>query len=198
MRAIHRGALAAAGVVVGAGMFAGCSASTGGTPTPSGAQPSGAAGSSASGAPSSPAADATLAAIDPCSLVAPAEAAQVGAQGAGEVRDASAVGSTSECRWHGRTPEDYALTVAVDIRASQGIDELRPNGGQITDGKVGSRAARQLADGGGGCIVTLKVGPKSRVDITVSTVALGPPTEPCDIAGKVAGFVNPRLPPEQN
>jgi hypothetical protein len=197
MKAIHRGALALISVVVGAGMLAGCTSSTQGAPTPSGSQQSsgsqGPTATGSSGASSSPAADATLAAVDPCSLLTTAEATQFGAQGPGEPADTRVAGSTSACKWHGRTASDDAITFGLDIRASQGIDELRANGGTITDGKVGNRSARSLPNGNMGCIVTLKVGAKSRVDVTTSTL-----DDPCGVAGKVAGFVEPRLPPEQN
>lgn len=198
MKAFHRGALVLAAAAVGVGALAGCTASTEGTPTSSGSQPpSGSGGPAATGASGSPATDATLASVDPCSLMTTAEAAQVGGQGPGQVDSTAAAGSTSACGWHGRTSDDYAVSFGLDIRASQGIDELRANGGQITDGKVGARTARRLVNGTD-CLVTLKVGPKSRVDVTVSIVGVTDSNAPCDVAGKVAGFVNPRLPPEHN
>lgn len=198
MVAIRRGALVLFCLVASVGALAGCTTATEGAPTSSSPQePSSAESSSTSSTSGSPAADSALAAVDPCSLVTAPEAAQVGGQGPGEVRDASVVGATSECRWHGRTPEDYSLTFGIDIRASQGVDELQANGGQITNGKVGTRTARRLGNGTS-CIVTLKVGPKSRVDVTAVVSGVTEPTEPCQIASKVGGFVDPRLPPEQN
>ncbi|MBB2933409.1 hypothetical protein FHX82_000429 [Amycolatopsis bartoniae] len=76
------------------------------------------------------------------------------------------------------------------------MDELRANGGTITDGKVNSRTARQLQTVNAGCILTLAVTPNSRVDVSVVVAASPNATEACQIASNIATIIEPKLPPE--
>jgi hypothetical protein len=154
--------------------------------------------SQTSAPPSSTGTDTALAAIKPCDLLTPQEAAQFKAQGPGQVGDTQASGSTSACGWHGRSASDASVSFGIDIRATQGVDELRANGGTITDGKVNSRSARQLQTVNAGCILTLAVTPNSRVDVSVVVVGDDNSTQSCQIASNIANIVEPKLPPEAN
>lgn len=140
--------------------------------------------------------DTTLAAIKPCDLLTSQEAAQFKAQGPGQVGDTQASGSTSACGWHGRSASDASVSFGIDIRASQGVDELQANGGTISDGKVNSRTARELQTVNAGCIVALAVTPDSRVDVSAVVVGDDNSTQSCQIASNIANIVEPKLPPE--
>jgi hypothetical protein len=136
--------------------------------------------------------------MKPCDLLTSQEAAQFDAQGPGQVGDTQASGSTSACGWHGRSADDASVSFGIDIRATQGVDALRANGGTITDGKVGSRTARQLQTVNAGCILALAVTPSSRVDVSVVVVGDDNSTQSCQIAGNIAAIVESKLPPEAN
>ncbi|WP_236790084.1 DUF3558 family protein [Amycolatopsis sp. GM8] len=177
---------------LGLALMSGCSSEQPGQPVPS---TGGTSISQTSSANASTGQDETLAAIKPCDLLTAQEAAQFKAQGPGQVGDTQASGSTSACGWHGRTADDNSVSFGVDIRATQGIDELRANGGTVTDGKVNSHAARQLQTVNGGCILSLRVGPKSRVDISV---VADNAAQSCQIASDIANIIEPKLPPEAN
>lgn len=187
-----------AGVAVSGLLLIGCSDKQDGQPQPD--PTTGAAGTSGS-APSSSSSggtDQTLAAVKPCELLTDQEVSQFQAQGSGAPDDNQAAGSTSSCGWHGHSSDDRSVSFGIDIRAEQGLDELRANGGTISNGKVNSRDARQLQTPAGGCILALGVGPNSRVDISVVVGGAPNATESCQIASSLGNIVEPKLPPEAN
>jgi hypothetical protein len=184
--------------VVAAGTLAltGCTDTQTGGPSPVSTGPSGTSSAAASASNQS-GADSALAAVQPCGLLTTAEAAQFQAQGPGQVDDTSAAGSTSACGWHGRSASGQSVSFGIDIRAGQGVDEVQANGGQLTDGTVNGRTARQLADGNS-CILALKVGAHSRVDVSVVVVGDTDSTAACQTASSIANIIEPKLPPEAN
>lgn len=169
------------------------------------AQP--APGAPAGGASSAPATESTEAStgspdgavpLDSLAACDTADSAELAAINVAEEgrEDGAQFGASSVCVWQSRSAADRAVSVSVAIRPEQGIDEVQAGEGQLTDGKVGDRPAKQLAgDTGGACTLALRVGPKSRVDV----VAVGgvEVTEACDIAGKAATVVEPKLPTEE-
>lgn len=143
-----------------------------------------------------------IANLDACELLTTEDAAQFQAQGPGQEEDTRTSGATSSCGWHGRSSTDRSVSFGVLVRASQGIDELQnqaqASGGTVTAGSLNGRDARQAKLASGGCILALKVGADSRVDMSVVIGGVTDPTESCQIASDIANIVEPKLPPEAN
>jgi Protein of unknown function (DUF3558) len=176
-----------------------CSASTNGSPVPSGA------GDGPSGRPTLPTplpgGDPTgtsdrpgsgrgpLAGTDPCTLLSSAGQAQLGVSGG----KPNTVGSSRGCTWNLRGPQDtYIFTVA--IRDTGGLKDL-PNDSRHTKlPDVGSHEAVRSAGsaGPGSCGVILGVTESSRVETSV--IAGTDEDKACGLAGQLAGLVEPKLP----
>ncbi|ANZ41812.1 hypothetical protein BBK82_43630 [Lentzea guizhouensis] len=173
-------AVAAAGLL----FIAACGETTGGDARP--ATDSSEATSSTSTAPttSSGAGTGSLEDVDPCSLLATEDAADLGAT---KPPKREMVGSADSCAWK---PGNANLSVGV--RTNLGLAQAQPNGGQITDITVGDRPAKQISGTTtGGCVVVLGVTSSSRVDVTVIPA---PNSDGCPMALKVAGLVESKLP----
>ncbi|GAA5171163.1 DUF3558 family protein [Amycolatopsis dongchuanensis] len=193
-----RKAMNGAGLLLGiavTSLVVGCSSPQPGQAVPG---PSSTATASQSASPSSDTAeaDSTLAAVQPCTLLTSQDIVQFKGQGPGKAEDTQTSGATSACGWLGRSADDRSVSFGILIRAAQGVDELQPIGGAIRNGTVNSRTARQLASNDGGCTLTLKVGERSRVDISVVVGGQVDPTEACQIASNIANIIEPKLPPE--
>ncbi|WP_346135657.1 DUF3558 family protein [Lentzea roselyniae] len=130
---------------------------------------------------------ASLAETDPCSLLTSSEASELGASGTPKREK---VGTADVCKW--RKPGEGNFDVSV--RANLGLEQVKPDGGQIADltvGKGNRKAKKVSGDGSGVCIIALDVSPSSRVDVS----ALGRPNEDsCPVALKLAELVDPKLP----
>ncbi|TNC27494.1 DUF3558 domain-containing protein [Amycolatopsis alkalitolerans] len=174
-------------------VLAGCANEQPGNPSPVGGQsasatvPTSAAGSTGQ--------DPGLASIKACSLLTDHEAATFKAQGAGQNQDTSASGATSVCRWTGRSASGASTNLSIAVRAAQGIESVNAEGGQLTEGKVNGRPAKQLVDSSGGyCMTSLAVTPGSRVDLGYVIVGASDATEACQTDNQIADIVEPKLP----
>jgi hypothetical protein len=176
---------------------ASCSASTSGSPIPSG---TGAGPTSERSLPPLPPGTGEtserpsqgpgpLAATDPCTLLSADGQAQLGISG-GKPDDK---GTSRGCTWQLRGPQDtYFLTVGIRDRA--GLGEL-PNDSRHTKlPNVGSHQAVQSAGGAGpgSCGVILGVTASSRVEASV--IAGTDEQKACGLAMQLAGLVEPKLP----
>lgn len=175
----------------------GCSSSTSGTPSPASssvnASSPGATSTSSTGA--SPA-DA-LQSLDACTLLTDQEAAQFKATGPGKLDTTNVAGAASDCRWSGRSSLG-ALAFGVQVRPSQGIDDVNSDGGQLTKGDVQGRPAAKFATTtGGDCLIALAVSPTARVDVSTLVAGATDSTEACQAADTLAGYVNAKIPPFQ-
>jgi hypothetical protein len=179
--------------------LAACTAQTTGSPSGT-AENSGSASSAPATTGSS--ANSGVAGLNACDLLTAEEVVQFKAQGPGKAQDTQTSGATSACGWLGRSSTDRSVSFAVLVRGSQGIDELQSqaqtSGGTVTNGSLNGREARQASLASGGCILALKVGKDSRVDLSVVIGGVTDPTEACQIASKLGNIVEPKLPPEAN
>lgn len=173
-------------VALTAVLISSCTNTTSGEPSPAPTQTSG---------PSSGAATNSLASLKACSLVTDAEAQQV-APGSGAAVDKGQLGgSASDCQWtRAATNTVHAATWGVTIRPNQTIDQVNIGSGAATSGTVGTHQARQVKGGvgSGTCLLAVAVGGTGRVDFGVSAGLDS--DEACNIAGKTADIVIPKLP----
>ncbi|WP_199430814.1 DUF3558 family protein [Qaidamihabitans albus] len=142
-------------------------------------------------APSSPGdAAAPTASLDPCTLLEAGELAEFATFKTGEQKD---IASARACVWLPEREGGESLpTIGLNVRDSQGIDSVNDTGQGTTAGELeGSGRKAVQAPTTGGCTLALAVGETSRVDVQVSGVDTD---QACDIAGKVADVVDPRLP----
>lgn len=179
--------------------LAACTTQTAGNPSGTGEN-----GSSASSSPATAGSSANsgVAGLNACDLLTSEEVVQFNAQGPGDEQDTKTSGATSACGWLGRSSTDRSVSFGVLVRASQGIDELQTqaqaSGGTVTTGSLNGREARQASLASGGCILALKVGEHSRVDMSVVIGGVTDSTEACQVASKLGNIVEPKLPPEAN
>ncbi|OZM73242.1 hypothetical protein CFN78_10270 [Amycolatopsis antarctica] len=182
--------------VLSAALAAGCSEAGSAQPAP---QSGGAPQPSASSMPGSstvpgPGDNTELAALKACDLGSEQEFAEFRVTRPGEDKGAR-FGATSSCVWIGRSVGERATALGISIRPSQGLAEVNVTAGQVSDGKVGERTAKQLAGGtGGSCELFVEMGPTARVDLSASGAIEVP--EACDLVGKLAEIVEPKLPKE--
>ncbi|MGH3436345.1 MAG: DUF3558 family protein [Sciscionella sp.] len=133
---------------------------------------------------SAPTQAATLATVDPCSLLPRADAAQVGVTGAGNPEN---VGTARGCAWH----TTDGAEVSVDVRTNLGLSQVQANGGTVGPvTTLGSHQSRQQQNSVG-CLVAIGVTAGSRVDVQgVSTNG----TPDCSAAQQAAKVIEPNLP----
>lgn len=128
----------------------------------------------------------SVAAIDPCAILKPADLTQFGTFEDGKPETLS---DLRMCSWkvHLTHVGDPGYGVSVGVRDNAGIND-GPTG-QSAD--VNGRPAVQSADpAAGDCVIRLKMTDKTRVDVSV----VGLVGTACDVAGKIAYIVEPRLP----
>jgi hypothetical protein len=145
-----------------------------------------------SGGPSAPdqGTEAPTAALEPCSLLSADDLAEFGDFKDGVQNDG---GGARGCEYDRKieNASDDADAVGVNIRDSQGVDEVRDIGEGVQTGTVAGGRKAVMTSGNGGCLIALAVGENSRVD--VGTVA-GTEERACQIADAVAKIVEPQLP----
>jgi hypothetical protein len=132
---------------------------------------------------------ARLAAIDPCSLLSPAQLDQYGLR----KRDSGSLAGARTCSWGHAVGANGkgGFVVGPAIWDGQGIRDLNTNGYSVTDVAVGKHPARQAAQpGGDGCFVAIGVTDSARVDV----IASGDPGQACDLANQFAKLIEPQLP----
>ena len=174
--------------ILAAGALVAVSACSGGqsagTPRPE-TQPTTATSTTGSSTSSTKGND-SLADTDPCTFITTGEATELKASGPPK-RDK--VGTADVCKW----VKSGVGNFSVGIRTNLGLAQvIKPEGGQVTDIKIGDREAKQISgNAGGSCIIALGISSSSRVDVS----ALERPNEdPCPMALKVAELVEPKLP----
>jgi hypothetical protein len=132
---------------------------------------------------------AKLAAIDPCTLLTPAQIDQYGLR----KKEVGELAGARQCGWshpsddHGKG--GYAVGPA--IRDHQGLRDINTDGYTMTDQPVGRHQGRQAQqDGDAGCLVSIGVTESARVDIA----AAGEPGTACQVANQFATLMEPLLP----
>lgn len=196
-RAISIPAVLFASVIV----LAGC-ADEGGEALPSNGtiSPKTTASSQAPGTPAS-----ELEAVSACDLLTDDEAATI-SQGL-EAKDLGSAAAHSVCEWRTSVdrgvPIEDGLVFDIATRPTQNLEDLQAlDGGKVTDGKVGQRKAKQIAEDGrikGSCLLGIAVG-AGRVDIGVERVehpgkqSYDVTEKACEDASKVSTIIEPKLP----
>lgn len=139
-----------------------------------------------------------LEAINACDLLGDDEAATLSPGLA--VEDLGSSGAHSVCRWSTSVdkgvPIDEGVTFGIATRPTQDLDDLQSlDGGKVTDGKVGQRSAKIIAEDGrieGSCVLGIEVG-TGRVDINVEAKKTD---RACQIASDISTIIEPKLPQE--
>lgn len=155
------------------------------TPRPSSSAPSGAPGLGGGG----------LEKINACDLFTDGEAATVSTGFASKDMGAGS-GASSGCLWSTSVdrgvPINKHVSMSINIRPWQTVDETSVSLGKATDGEVGGRKAKQIVeDGGDGTCALVFAAENGRVDIHATTKQT---ERSCEIAGKVSTLIEPRLP----
>jgi hypothetical protein len=168
-------------------LLAGCSTTTGGSPSAGNDPTNPTTAESTEETPSSePSESGGLAEVQPCELLDSGEAAQLQLTGGNEVKVGSA--RTCEYRHEGATLNE-SFSVAIGLQDDKGLDEL--NAPTIEPLNLGSHEAVSFVDSTGTCGVAIAVGDTSRVE----TSALGGDKEQaCAAASQVATIIEPKLP----
>ncbi|GAB3294485.1 DUF3558 domain-containing protein [Parasphingorhabdus pacifica] len=177
-RTVLSSGIAALFVVATVGLTA-CG-STEGTPEGDTSEPSNETESS-SGA--QPAAD-----VDPCTMVTPDEAGQLGAEGAGEAKD---VAGAATCRWR---VDDGRLSIA--FHHDKALSDLNATGGQVESNSIAGRKAKVIRDltGSGSCSVAFSV--SDSTSLTVDGITTTDTETACQLAEQAAPLVAAKLPQE--
>ncbi len=140
--------------------------------------------------PPSSAMPGTFAALDPCTLLSPAERSTAGVSVLGKAKK---IADTRACDW--TMPGSFGVTVTLDDKVGLGgLDVAKKT---ATKTKVGAHQAMQVADrkaADGTCAVLLGVGESANVQIDVSNSSFSDTALACRRAGTVAGLVEPKLP----
>jgi hypothetical protein len=169
-----------------------CSGEEGGTALPTDAPASSATGSTAP-SDSSPAPDegveAPTAGLDPCALLSAADLAQFGEFSEGVPNN---LGGARGCDYDRKieNASDDTIAVAVNIRDSQGVDEVQDIGDGVQKGTVAGGRKAVMTSGNGACLIALAVGENSRVDVGGAGTSQ---EEACQIADAVAAIIEPKL-----
>lgn len=127
--------------------------------------------------------------VDPCDLVTGTELTDRwgGPLRAGPRR--IRLGSADSCQ-----TSPPAFTVIVAVRTKAGLaDVVESDLHRAVPTSIGTRAAKQLVDESGSCLIALGVGRKARVDVVVNSSSGD--ADPCPFSVAIAGLVDPRLPP---
>ncbi|WP_410619796.1 DUF3558 domain-containing protein [Amycolatopsis sp. cmx-8-4] len=137
-----------------------------------------------------PAAPGTLAALDPCTLLSPADRSSAGVSVLGKPKD---IAGARACDW--TVPASFGVTVTLDER--NGLADLAVAKKTATRTTVGAHPALRVSDkkaADGTCAVLLGVGDSGSVQVDVSNSGFTDTTLACRRAGTVAGLVEPKLP----
>ncbi|GAA4546898.1 DUF3558 domain-containing protein [Amycolatopsis samaneae] len=140
-----------------------------------------------SAAPSGPP---SLADLDPCALLSPADRSTAGVTVVGKPKT---IGAAKACDW--TVPATFGVTVTVDPK--NGVADLEVARATGTKTVVGSHQALRVADrkaGDGTCAVLLGIGAGGSVQIDVANTTFSDTAQACRRADTVAGLVEPKLP----
>ncbi|MDT8914853.1 DUF3558 family protein [Amycolatopsis sp. PS_44_ISF1] len=132
----------------------------------------------------------SLARLDPCALLSPADRSSAGLTQLGKPKT---IGEARACDW--TAPATFGVTVTLD--GENGLSNLDVSHGTRTKKKVGAHQAVQLADRkatDGTCAVLLGVGRSASVQVDVSNSTFADTPLACTRATTVAGLVEPKLP----
>lgn len=191
MRAIRVAFLPVVAVV--AFVSSACSGDEEGTAQP-GADPSEAsvpASSSSSNSSAMPGGDASLADLDPCSVLTTEQVRQHADVKKPENSD---VGGALTCTWHAQPVENSAAltpTVAVAIRDNGGVNSLGDLGEGIQHVSEGGREYSRT-QGYGNCAIAIGVTDNSRVDVMVTGSQTN--ADACRIANSLTEAAEPKVP----
>jgi hypothetical protein len=165
-----------------------CTSTTPGTGTA--ANPSTGAQSSAD-TPTNSASSSGLAGIQPCSLLNSTEVSQNALTSKGP---RSGSGARS-CTWDNAAYDNglgYAL--GVDIRDTQGINDINTGGYALSDDPIGHHQGKQIRETNGDlCGVVIGVTATSRVDVSANT-GNSDINQACVLANQFAKLIEPKLP----
>lgn len=176
----------AAAVMVMAGA---CTSDEGGTALPT-------VGGTASNGPSSQLPSETsssgagepAASIDPCALLSSTELAEFGEF---EGPKDSGLKSVRACDWQTPVGADESLVIGVGVRDDQGVNDANDTGMGVDRTQANGRDIVRVPSQGAHCLIALGIAESSRVDVDVTA---GDTDRACEIADKVAGIVEPKLP----
>lgn len=176
-----------------AAVLTGCSSSEDGeaAPTSDGSTGSAAASASPSSANPNESGAATLAELDPCSLLSSEDLKQYGTFPPGEPEN---VGSLRGCNFDKNTDDpisDPNRVITVGIRDQQGLDDAVNRGNGVERSEADGRQYARIPSSGP-CTIAIGVSATSRVDVMV--VATEGTEKSCEIADEVAAVVEPKLP----
>lgn len=134
--------------------------------------------------------DAATADLDPCSLLNAGQLAKYGTFSTGKPKN---LGGARGCDFGKelKSASDDTAGVTVAIRDTQSVDEVNDLGEGVQAGNVGGGREAARTSGHGSCIISLAVGPNSRVDVGAVAASSD---EACQIADYVVGIVEPKLP----
>jgi hypothetical protein len=180
--------------VLAAAIFglAACSSGTVGTATPTqGGSPATDGGGPTPSSSDSSGSGASLAALQPCDLISASVLTQLQLAKS----DSGSSGGARSCSWQKPVDENgvNGYTAGVDIRDSQGLNDLDTDGFTVTSDEVGSHQAKELQSTvPGDCAVSIGVTDSSRVDVSVN--AGTDTSQACSVANQLAKVVEPQLP----
>lgn len=177
-------------VVAFAALLAGCSESTGGSPTPGDEPPNQSVTTEPSTeetTTSEPGTEGGIAELQPCEVLDAADLSALQLTGGEELKLGGA--RVCEYRREGATINE-SFTVGLGILDDQGLDDL--NAPTIEPlPKIGSHEAVSFVDEIGNCGVAIGVGDSSRVETSATG---GDQQQACQLASQLATLVEPRLP----
>ncbi|GAA3568434.1 DUF3558 domain-containing protein [Amycolatopsis ultiminotia] len=139
------------------------------------------------GPESAPTSSASLAGLDPCTLLSPQDRSTAGLTEQGK---AKTIGEARACDW--TVPSIYGVTVTLD--ETNGLANLDVSGGVRTKKKVGTHEALQVSGRGGACAVLVGVRDSASVQVDVSNANFADVPLACSRASAVAGLLEPKLP----
>ncbi|MEU6646247.1 DUF3558 family protein [Saccharomonospora sp. NPDC046836] len=132
---------------------------------------------------------ASLAGLDPCTLLDTSEIARYGNH---KPPERETIGTARTCAWYPRraSSSDDAPAIATIIRENAGVDDMNDIGQGVQRTQANGRDIGK-APGPGGCVIAIGVTATSRVDVP----ATGLRTEDsCIVADQLAVIVEPKLP----
>ncbi|HEV7979376.1 DUF3558 domain-containing protein [Amycolatopsis sp.] len=180
-------------LVVGAFGLAGCSSSEIGTAVPSTGLPSSGQPQPSPTAPpesSTQGGSAGTASVQPCSLLSATDLTEYGTFNGPDEKE---LGGARTCGFQRKlaSASDKGLGVSINVRDKQGISSVNDLGQGIQTDKLNGRDVVRAPSTNSACTIALAVGDTSRVDVLVTADSTA---EACDVAAKLVGVVEPKLP----
>lgn len=163
--------------------LAGCGGTTPGQPGPATTTTGGSSGTNAPTTTTTNTSSVSL--QQPCKLLSSSELQQLQITSPGE---SSTTAGDPTCAW-----TNDAGGVSATYLAKLGLADVIVTG-NIKDTPVGAHKAREMRDsGGGGCLISLEVTAKSRVDLS-AVDAHGDQNKACAMGEQFAALIEPKLP----